>query len=121
MRILRARRFRFHVKFRSLRISCRSPAAQRPPAPSPPMKSKVSTAAAPAPALYEQVKQHVLRKIQDGSWPAGHRLPSEHELVAQFGIARMTVNRALRELMEQGRVVRVAGVGRFVAEAKPQS
>ena len=75
----------------------------------------------PALALYEQVKEHITRKIQDGSWPAGHRLPSEHELVAQFGISRMTANRALRELVEQGRVVRVAGVGSFVAENKPQS
>ena len=33
----------------------------------------------------------------------------------------MTVNRALRELVEQGRIVRVAGVGSFVAEDKPQS
>jgi GntR family transcriptional regulator, histidine utilization repressor len=72
-------------------------------------------------ALYEQVKVHITRKIQDGSWPAGHRLPSEHELVAQFGIARMTVNRALRDLVGQGRILRVAGVGSFVAETKPQS
>ena len=72
-------------------------------------------------ALYEQVKQHISKHIQDGSWPAGHRLPSEHELVAQFGVARMTVNRALRELVEQGRIRRVAGVGSFVAEDKPQS
>ena len=33
----------------------------------------------------------------------------------------MTANRALRELAEQGRVVRVAGVGTFVAEHRPQS
>ncbi|MDR2128114.1 MAG: histidine utilization repressor [Burkholderiaceae bacterium] len=77
--------------------------------------------ARPALALYEQVKEFITRKIQDGSWPAGHRLPSEHELVAQFGISRMTANRALRELMEQGRIVRIAGVGSFVAEDKPQS
>ncbi len=72
-------------------------------------------------ALYQQVKEHIARKIQDGSWPAGHRLPSEHELVMQFGISRMTANRALRELAAQGRVVRVSGVGSFVAESKPQS
>ncbi|MEJ8822092.1 histidine utilization repressor [Variovorax humicola] len=77
--------------------------------------------AMPAMALYAQVKDHISRKIQDGSWPAGHRLPSEHELVAQFGISRMTINRALRELVEQGRITRVAGVGSFVAEDKPQS
>jgi len=94
--------------------------------PAQPHKRPAAKAAAPAPAmpalaLYEQVKEHITKKIQDGSWPAGHRLPSEHELVAQFGISRMTVNRALRELVEQGRVVRVAGVGSFVAEDKPQS
>lgn len=75
----------------------------------------------PTLALYAQVKDHISRKIQDGTWPPGHRLPSESELVTQFGISRMTVNRALRELMEQGRIVRTAGVGSFVAENKPQS
>lgn len=90
--------------------------SRAPVAPAAPARS-----AAPALALYEQVKDHITRRIQSGEWPAGHRLPSEHALVAQFGISRMTVNRALRELMEQGRIVRTAGVGSFVAEAKPQS
>ncbi|MBO9676617.1 histidine utilization repressor [Paenacidovorax monticola] len=72
-------------------------------------------------ALYQQIKDHIARKIQDGSWKAGDRLPSENDLVMQFGMSRMTVNRALRELAEQGRIVRVAGVGSFVAEDKPQS
>lgn len=72
-------------------------------------------------ALYQQIKDHIARKIQDGSWKAGDRLPSENDLVTQFGMSRMTVNRALRELAEQGRIVRVAGVGSFVAEDKPQS
>ena len=86
-----------------------------------PVARTAASAQTPALALYEQVKVFITRKIQDGSWPAGHRLPSEHELVAQFGISRMTANRALRELVEQGRVVRQAGVGSFVAEDKPQS
>ena len=73
------------------------------------------------PALYAQVKDHITRRIQSGEWRAGHRLPSEHELVAQFRISRMTANRALSELSTQGRIVRVAGVGSFVAEDKPQS
>lgn len=72
-------------------------------------------------ALYQQVKEYVLRKISDGSLAAGERIPSEQELVQQFGVARMTANRALRELAEQGVIVRVAGVGSFVAEEKPQS
>lgn len=72
-------------------------------------------------ALYQQVKDFIARRIQEGVWRAGDRLPSENDLVTQFGVSRMTVNRALRELVEQGRIVRVAGVGSFVAEDKPQS
>ena len=84
-------------------------------------RTKAAQLETPALALYQQVKDYIARKIQDGSWKAGDRLPSENELVLQFGISRMTVNRALRELTEQGRIVRVAGVGSFVAEEKPQS
>lgn len=74
-----------------------------------------------ATTLHEQIKAYVTQKILDGTWATGHRLPSEHELVAQFGVSRMTVNKALRELAGNGRILRVAGVGTFVAEAKPQS
>ena len=43
-------------------------------------------------------------------------MPSEAELVAQFGVSRMTVNRALRELQAEGLVDRVQGVGTFAAQ-----
>jgi GntR family histidine utilization transcriptional repressor len=96
------------------------PAVAPRPAPRRPVRRPAAAAAA-EPALYEQVKNHIRRGIQDGSWPAGQRLPSEHELVAQLGMSRMTVHRALRELAGQGSIVRVAGVGSFVAHDKPQS
>ena len=86
-----------------------------------PHKARAARPASGEVALFQQVKDHIARQIQDGTLRAGDRLPSEHELVAQFGISRMTVNRALRELVTQGRIVRVAGVGSFVAEQKPQS
>ena len=86
-----------------------------------PHKARAARPASGEVALFQQVKDHIARQIQDGTLRAGDRLPSEHELVAQFGISRMTVNRALRELVDQGRIVRVAGVGSFVAEQKPQS
>lgn len=93
----------------------------RHPKPTERARRPAAAAADSSVALFQQVKDFVARKIQDGSLRPGDRLPSEHELVAQFGISRMTVNRALRELVEQGRIVRVAGVGSFVAETKPQS
>ena len=71
--------------------------------------------------LYLQIKRHIVAHIDQGIWPVNHRLPSEHELVAQFGVSRMTVNRALRELSNEGRLVRLQGVGTFVAPPKAQS
>jgi len=67
-------------------------------------------------ARYQIVKQHILDRIATGELPPGARIPSENELVAALGISRMTVNRAIRELAQEGRVVRLAGVGSFVAE-----
>ncbi len=53
--------------------------------------------------------------LASGRWPPGARMPSEAELVAQFGVSRMTVNRALRELQSEGLVQRTQGVGSFAA------
>lgn len=71
--------------------------------------------------LYQRVKHFVARRIASGEWPSDHRIPSENQLTRDFGVSRMTVNRALRELAADGALVRVRGVGTFVAEAKPQS
>jgi len=70
---------------------------------------------------YSQVKRMILDQIEAGDWPAKYRIPSESELVRDLGVSRMTINRALRELTLEGRLVRVQGVGTFVAEAKMQS
>ena len=54
--------------------------------------------------------------LAHGHWPPGALMPSEAELVAQFGVSRMTVNRALRELQAEGLIDRVQGVGTFAAQ-----
>jgi GntR family transcriptional regulator, histidine utilization repressor len=64
---------------------------------------------------YEQVKSFVQTHIRNGQWRPGHRVPSEAELVKQFALSRMTVNRALRELANQGLIIRVRGSGTVVA------
>lgn len=66
-------------------------------------------------APYAQVKAHLKKELARGRWPVGELMPSEAELVAQFGVSRMTVNRALRELQAEGLVQRVQGVGTFAA------
>lgn len=74
----------------------------------------------PAP-LYARVKQMISQQIHNGTWPPHYRVPSESELVNQLGFSRMTINRALRELTAEGLLVRMQGVGTFVAEPKGQS
>jgi GntR family histidine utilization transcriptional repressor len=66
--------------------------------------------------LYLQVKRHILENIGSGKWSASMRVPSENDIVKSFGVSRMTANRALRELRDEGVLVRIAGVGSFVAD-----
>lgn len=71
--------------------------------------------------LYANVKQMILDRIHSGEWPPKYRVPSENELVSELGVSKMTANRALRELANEGELVRVQGVGSFVAERKGYS
>jgi len=70
-------------------------------------------------ALYEQVKDYIMQHIHSGEWTPDSKIPSEHQLVHELGVSRMTVNRALREMSEQGHLVRIQGVGTYVAHPKP--
>lgn len=70
----------------------------------------------PAAAPYRRVKRFLKDGLAGGRWRPGALMPSEAELVAHFGVSRMTVNRALRELQAEGLVDRVQGVGTFAAE-----
>ena len=75
----------------------------------------MDTAARPV-APYSRVKEHLKAGLAAGRWRPGELMPSEAELVAQFGVSRMTVHRALRELASEGLVERVQGVGTFAAQ-----
>jgi GntR family transcriptional regulator, histidine utilization repressor len=69
----------------------------------------------PPQAPYARVKQFLKKELSHGRWPPGALMPSEAELVSKFGVSRMTVTRALRELQGEGLVDRVQGVGTFAA------
>lgn len=71
--------------------------------------------------LYAKLKDYVRSRVETGEWPVGQRVPSENELVEMLGVSRMTANRALRELADEGFVVRVRGKGSFVASKKRTS
>ncbi|MBC7804511.1 MAG: GntR family transcriptional regulator, partial [Candidatus Parcubacteria bacterium] len=66
-------------------------------------------------APYARVKKFLKDGLAAGRWPPGALMPSEAELVAEFGVSRMTVNRALRELRSEGLVDRSQGIGTFAA------
>lgn len=67
-------------------------------------------------APYLKVKGWLKAQLAKGRWSPGTLMPSEAELVTVFGVSRMTVSRALRELQAEGLVERVQGVGTFAAQ-----
>jgi len=65
---------------------------------------------------YMRIKQEIAREIRSGRLPPGSRVSSESEIMQEYGVGRMTANRALRLLAEDGLVVRIQGHGTFVDE-----
>ncbi len=70
---------------------------------------------------YQQLKDHIIERISSGELQPSDRVPSENELVEAMSVSRMTANRALRELNDEGYVERVAGRGTFVSDFRSQS
>lgn len=60
---------------------------------------------------YRDIKADILGKISDGQFKPGALLPSETELAESYACARATVNRAMRELTEEGLVERKRKAG----------
>lgn len=67
--------------------------------------------------LYLTLRARIAADL-DGMQP-GERLPSEAEYCRRFGVSRMTVSRALAELVRENRVLRIAGMGSFAVQAAP--
>ena len=63
---------------------------------------------------HRQVFAALRRQIQSGRLKPGDRLPSEADLVREFGASRITVGRAVRDLQTAGLVDRRAGSGTYV-------
>lgn len=61
------------------------------------------------------VHLELLRRINEREWPPGSAVPNEADLAAEFGCARTTVNRAMRELAEAGLIDRKRKAGTRVA------
>ena len=70
---------------------------------------------------YQQLKDLIIGRISRGELRPSDRVPSENELVEAMSVSRMTANRALRELTDEGYVRRIAGRGTFVADLRAGS
>ncbi|WP_170328031.1 GntR family transcriptional regulator [Ruegeria arenilitoris] len=66
---------------------------------------------------YKDIKQTVLARIRSGEWQPDALLPNEQELAVEFSCTRTTVNRALRELADEGYLERRRKAGTRVASA----
>lgn len=65
---------------------------------------------------YQRIKSAILDNIHSGKWHAGEAISTEMALAEEFGVSRMTVNRALKELSEERVLERRQGSGTFVAQ-----
>ncbi len=70
---------------------------------------------------YQQLKDMIIARISSGELRPLDRVPSENELVASMSVSRMTANRAMRELTNEGYVERVTGRGTFVSDFRARS
>lgn len=70
--------------------------------------------------LHRQLSSFLVEAIRSGQVPEGDMLPSEHTMCRELGISRVTVRRAVDDLVEQGFVARQAGRGMVVLGREPQ-
>ena len=65
-------------------------------------------------SLHQRIRSEIEERIFSNTWPPGYRIPVEHELMAQFGCSRMTVNKALSTLVNTGFLERRRKAGTFI-------
>lgn len=70
---------------------------------------------------HARIMDDILRRIVDGTWKPGHQLPKEVELAETYGVSRMTMNKVLTQLAQDGYVTRRKRIGTVVAEPRAQS
>ena len=64
--------------------------------------------------MYTQLKASLLSDISSGKYVSGERIPTEPELCDQYGVSRITVRKAIAELVDEGYLLKKQGKGTFV-------
>lgn len=68
--------------------------------------------------LYLQIYEALSDLLDSGKLKPGDQFPKELELAEHYEVARVTVRRAISDMVHEGRLVRLAGKGTFVAKPK---
>ena len=70
--------------------------------------------------LYIQLKEIIIKRIEDGEYLPGEKIPSEREMANIYGVNRMTVKNAINSLVEANILYRVHGKGTFVTKKETE-
>lgn len=68
--------------------------------------------------LYLQLKQSIMEDINNSIYLPGERLPTEPELCEKYKVSRITVRKAVLDLVEEGYLIKQQGKGTFVKYSK---
>ncbi|GAA2482427.1 winged helix-turn-helix domain-containing protein [Streptomyces longisporus] len=71
--------------------------------------------------LWRQIAAEIIRRIEDGVYPPGSRVPSTLEIAHEFGVVNATAAKAMRHAREEGWTRGEVGLGTFVADPLPPS
>ena len=70
--------------------------------------------------LYKRLRDRIKQAIEDGKLVANAQLPAEREITDLTGLSRVTVRRAMQDLVDDGIVVQRQGSGSFVSDGTPK-
>jgi len=64
--------------------------------------------------LYYQLRENLAKKIASHEWKPGEKIPSEAELCKTYNVSRITVRKAIEDLVRSGQLIKHQGKGTFV-------
>ncbi len=67
---------------------------------------------------HAQIRETIRRRILAGTYPPHSLVPSESQMIAAFGVSRITIRQALGDLQKEGLIFKVPGKGSYVAKPK---
>ena len=70
--------------------------------------------------VWVQVAEVLRKRIADGTYQPRQPVPSENQLMGEFGIARGTARKVIARLRDEGLLYTVPRLGTFVAEQQPE-